>query len=170
MSQRKSRVEHALRDVLQSAVTHDVKDPRVRAATMVTVSKVELNVDLSVANVYVSVVPDTHSDGVIAGLAKAAGFLRGPVGRELNLQHAPELRFVADVSIDVTEKLHAIVREDEARARAVGRVAGEAEVRPLEPPAAPAPEAPPVELATPESIHDAVTRPVAEGTPDPEAK
>ena len=131
MSQRKARVEHALRDVLQSAVTNDVKDPRVRAATMVTVSKVELNVDLSVANVYVSVIPDgAVADGVIAGLKKAAGYLRGPIARELNLQHAPELRFMLDVSIDVSGKLAAIVREDEERARAAGRVAGEAEPRP----------------------------------------
>ena len=49
MSARKTRVEHALREALQHAVSHDVKDPRVRAATMITVGKVELNVDLSVA-------------------------------------------------------------------------------------------------------------------------
>jgi ribosome-binding factor A len=133
VSQRKSRVEHALRDVLQSAVTNDVKDPRVRAATMVTVSKVELNVDLSVANVYVSVIPDgAIADGVIVGLKKSAGYLRGPIARELNLQYAPELRFALDLRIDVGGKLAAIVREDEERAKAVGRVAGEATPRPSE--------------------------------------
>ena len=75
---RKTRVEHGLRDVLQAAIANDVRDPRVRAATMVTVSKVEVNVDMSVARVYVSIVGDeATSDGVIAGLQKAAGFLRG---------------------------------------------------------------------------------------------
>ena len=121
-AQRKSRVEHALKEALQSAITHDVKDPRVRAATLVTVSKVEMNVDLSVANVYVSVIgDDAMADGVVAGLQKAAGFLRGPIGRELNLMHAPELRFTHDVSIDMSDKLAAIVREDEEKARAAGR-------------------------------------------------
>lgn len=121
-SARKARVEHALKEALQSAITHDVKDPRVRAATLLTVNKVELNVDLSVANVYISVVGDeATADGVIAGLQKAAGFLRGPIGRELNLQHAPELRFSHDVSIDMSEKLAAIVKEDQERARAAGR-------------------------------------------------
>lgn len=134
MSQRKARVEHALRDVLQSAIAHDVKDPRVRAATMLTVGKVEMNVDLSVANVYVSIVPDgAVADGALEGLKKAAGFLRGPIARELNLQHAPELRFHLDASIDMSEKLAAIVREDEERARAAGRVAGEATPRAAEP-------------------------------------
>ncbi|MDQ3365537.1 MAG: 30S ribosome-binding factor RbfA [Myxococcota bacterium] len=122
-SGRKARVAHALRDVLTQMIATEVRDPRVRAATLLTVAKVELNVDLSVANVYVSVVgDDATADGVIAGLTKAAGFLRGPVGRELNLQHAPELRFHHDVSIDVSAKLSAIVRDDEERARLAGRV------------------------------------------------
>ncbi len=121
-AQRKARVEHALRDVLTTAINNDVKDPRVRAATLITVAKVEMNVDLSVANVYISVIgDDATADGVIAGLQKAAGFLRGPIGRELNMQRAPELRFMLDVSIDVSAKLSAIVREDEERARAAGR-------------------------------------------------
>ncbi len=121
-AQRKARVEHALKEALQAAITNDVKDPRVRAATLVTIAKVELNVDLAVANIYVSVIgDDATADGVIKGLGKAAGFLRGPIGRELNLQHAPELRFMLDVSIDMSAKLHAIVREDEERAKAAGR-------------------------------------------------
>jgi len=128
VSQRKARVEHALRDVLTQLIASEVKDPRVRAATLITVAKVELNVDLAVANVYVSIIgDDATADGVIVGLNKAAGFLRGPVGRQLSLQHAPELRFIQDVSIDVSAKLAAIVREDEETARAAGRQAGVAE-------------------------------------------
>jgi ribosome-binding factor A len=122
---RKARVEHALRETLTEFIAADVKDPRVRAATMVTVTKVELNVDMAVANVYISVVgDDATADGVIAGLTKAAGFLRGPVGRRLSLQHAPELRFHADASIDVSAKLAKILREDEEKARAAGRTPG----------------------------------------------
>jgi ribosome-binding factor A len=125
VSQRKQRVEHGLRDVLTGMISREVKDPRVRAATLITVTRVELNVDLSVANVYVSIVgDDATADGVLAGLAKAASFLRGPVARELSLQRAPELRFIADASYDMTEKLAAIVREDEERARAAGREVG----------------------------------------------
>ena len=126
MSQRKARVEHALRDVLTELIASEVKDPRVRAATLLTVTKVELNVDMAVANVYVSVVgDDSTADGVLVGLSKAAGFLRGPAARRLALQHAPELRFHLDASIDMNEKLAAILREDEEKAKAVGRKPGE---------------------------------------------
>ncbi len=124
-AQRKARLEHAIRERLQEMIAADVRDPRVRAATMLTVTRVELNVDNSVARVYVSVVGDDATvDGVMTGLGKAAGFLRGPLGRDLGVQRPPELRFLHDATIDMSEKLAAIVRDDEAKARAAGRDAG----------------------------------------------
>lgn len=121
-SARKTRVEHGMRDALTEMIAADIRDPRVHAPTMLTVSRVELNVDLSVAHVYVSIVgDDATADAAIEGLNKAAGFLRGPLGRRLGLQRAPELRFLLDPSIDISEKLASIVREDEERARAAGR-------------------------------------------------
>lgn len=135
-SARKARVEHGIREALTEMIASDVRDPRVHAPTVLTVTKVELNVDLSVARCYVSIVgDDAIADAALAGLQKAAGFLRGPIGRRLSLQHAPELRFMLDPSIDMSEKLAAIVREDEERAKAAGRIAGQAE-----PPPAPTPE------------------------------
>jgi ribosome-binding factor A len=108
--------------VLTALIDTEVKDPRVRSAALVTVTKVELNVDLSVARVYVSVVGrEADPDDVVMGLTKAAGFLRGPAARALALQRAPELRFQLDATVDVSAKLAAIVREDEERARAAGR-------------------------------------------------
>ena len=98
------------------------QDPRVHAPTMLTVAKVEMNVDMAVANVYISIVgEDATADAAIEGLNKAAGFLRGPLGRRLGMQHAPELRFMLDLSVDMSAKLAAIVREDEEKARAAGR-------------------------------------------------
>jgi len=151
VSQRKARVEHALRDVLTELIASEVKDPRVRAAALVTVTKVELNVDMAVANVYVSVVgSEAVADGVLAGLSKAAGFLRGPAARRLALQRAPELRFHHDVSVDMSDKLAAILREDEEKARAAGRG-----------PAAPA-------AAEPAAAAPAAAAPAAAGEPDHE--
>ncbi len=122
MNQRKQRVEHGLRDVLTALVAQEVRDPRVRAATLITVTRVELNVDLSIATVYVSIIGDADTaDAALAGLAKAAGYLRGPAARKLNLSRAPELRFRTDASLEMTEKLTDILRDDEERARAAGR-------------------------------------------------
>jgi len=124
---RKTRVEHGIRDTLTEMIAADVKDPRVHEPKLLTISKVELNVDMSVARCYVSVVGEAAvAKAALEGLQKAAGFLRGPIGRRLGLQRAPELRFLMDPSVDVSAKLAAIVREDEERARAAGREPGQA--------------------------------------------
>jgi ribosome-binding factor A len=123
VSQRKERVAHAIRETLTELIASDIKDPRVHAPTMLTVTRVELNVDMAVARCYVSIVADDDAtvDEALAGLEKAAGFLRGPVARRVGLQRAPELRFFVDPSVDVSEKLAQIVRDDEDKARASGR-------------------------------------------------
>ncbi|MFT3700560.1 MAG: 30S ribosome-binding factor RbfA [Kofleriaceae bacterium] len=124
---RKERVAHAIREALQEAIRADVRDPRVHLPELLTVSRVEMNVDMAVANVYVSIVgSDKVVEDALTGLQKAAGFLRGPIGRTVGLQHAPELRFTVDKSIDMKDKLAEILREDEEKARAAGRVPGQA--------------------------------------------
>ena len=121
-SARKAKVEHAIREALSELIASDVRDPRVHAPAMLTVTRVELNVDLSVARCFISIVGEAAiADAALDGLKKAAGFLRGQVGRRVGLQHAPELRFSTDPSLDMSEKLAAIVREDEEKARASGR-------------------------------------------------
>jgi ribosome-binding factor A len=138
---RKERVATAMREALTDAIRSDIRDPRVQAPELLTVSRVEMNVDMAVANVYVSIVgKDSVIEGALAGLTKAAGFLRGPIGRTVGLQHAPELRFFLDKSIDMKDKLAEILREDEMKAKAAGRVTGIAEPVPVEPEPEPEPE------------------------------
>ncbi|MBP8807805.1 MAG: 30S ribosome-binding factor RbfA [Kofleriaceae bacterium] len=118
---RKDRVEHALRDEL-SALIREVKDPRVTAAGLVGVARVECSPDFQVAHVFVSIYGDDRTaDKVIAGLTAAAGFLRGPLARRLQLGRPPELRFVHDRSAEMSLRLTDVVREDVAKAAAVGR-------------------------------------------------
>lgn len=126
MSQRKAKVEHALRDVLADLVRREVRDPRVARAGLLSVTRVELNVDLSVANVYVSFIgpgggSSLHAEAAVGALTRAARFLRGPAGRQLNLAHPPELRFLLDESAVMQEKIRAALLEDEAKMRASGR-------------------------------------------------
>jgi ribosome-binding factor A len=130
MSQRKAKIEHALRDVLADLVRREVRDPRVQRAGLLSVTKVELNVDLSVANVYISVIGDggassPRAEAAVQALGRAAKFLRGPAGRQLNLAHPPELRFLLDESAVMQARIRAVLLEDEAKARAAGRAPDE---------------------------------------------
>ena len=46
---------------------------------------------------------------MLEGLAAAAGFLRGEVGRRVGLRHAPRLEFVQDDSFDRAAQLTALI-------------------------------------------------------------
>jgi ribosome-binding factor A len=126
---RKERVESAIREQLADLIAREVRDPRVQAAGVLGVSKVECNKDLSVANVYISIYTSSGSAATdekvaakaIAGLQAAAGFLRGPLGRRLQIHHPPELRFAHDITAEMSQRLRDVVKEDEAKAKASGR-------------------------------------------------
>lgn len=110
---RPARVAEAIRGELADLVAREVKDPRVQAG-LITVSHVEVNRDLSVAQVGVSILAG-EPRAVMKGLEAAAKFLRGPLARRLRLRVAPELRFHHDTSQEMSSRLRDIVREDEAR-------------------------------------------------------
>lgn len=119
---RKERVESAIREQLAELIAREVHDPRVQAAGVLGVSQVECTPDLSVAHVWISIYADDKvAEKAIAGLRAAAGFLRGPLGRRLQIQRPPELRFERDVTAVMSQKLRDIVKEDEARAKESGR-------------------------------------------------
>ena len=113
---RKDRVEHAMRDELATLIAREVKDPRVSAAGVVGVARVECTPDFSVAKVYVSIfADDAVAAKAIDGLKAAAGFLRGPLARRLSLGRPPELRFVHDRSTERGMQMSRLI--DEANAR-----------------------------------------------------
>lgn len=114
-SDRPRRVAEAIKVELADLIAREVKDPRVREG-LVAVSHVEVNRDLSVAEVGVSILVG-EPRAVVAGLERAANFLRGPLARRLGLRIAPELRFHHDQSQEMASRIHAIVREDEERRR-----------------------------------------------------
>lgn len=116
---RTQRVESQLQRVVAELISRDVRDPRVGS---VTITSVEVAPDMSFAKVYFVPFGTAHGvDEVQAGLSRAAGFLRGEVGRRLALRHAPRLDFRFDETIGRGTALSALissaVREDSARAR-----------------------------------------------------
>jgi ribosome-binding factor A len=114
-SDRPRRVAEAIKEELADLIAREVKDPRVKEG-LVTVTHVEVNRDLSVAVIGVSILVGDPM-AVMTGLEKAAGFLRGPLARRLKLRISPELRFHHDRSQAFTGRLHEIVSEDERKRR-----------------------------------------------------
>jgi len=83
--------------ILSELLRVETKDPSL---SNVSLTAVDLSRDLGVAKVYYSLLnPDDDPQPVQEGLQRASGFLRGRLGKTLEIRHVPELRFQHDDSI-----------------------------------------------------------------------
>lgn len=94
---RSQRVAEQLHHEVAQMIRAEVKDPRVG---MVTVTDVALTADYAYLTVYFSVLPDDEESvaSTLAGLQRAAGFMRSKLGRRVRIHTTPEIRFVHDQS------------------------------------------------------------------------
>ncbi len=77
------------------AVIGGMKDPRVQG--LVTVLRVELTPDLSVAKVHVSKLGENGAaQDAAAALNRAAGHVRSEIAARMHIRKTPEFRFIAD--------------------------------------------------------------------------
>lgn len=82
----------------------------------VTVTRCEVSDDLKHCKVFVSVIGDRHAARQsLDALGHAARFLRGELGRKIDLRHTPELTFVEDRSTERAIALAKALREDAER-------------------------------------------------------
>jgi len=83
-----------------TALLRELKDPRVQGK-LLTVVRVHLSGDGSTAKVYISAMEGiAAAREAVKGLKNAGGFVRGEMTRRLGMRKAPELRFIADNSIE----------------------------------------------------------------------
>ena len=95
-----------------SELLREVKDPRV--SKLLSIVKVDVSGDLSYATVYVSAIEGFEATvSSVKALKGAAGFLRRELGARLSLRKVPELRFVADDSIEQSANISRIIESFE---------------------------------------------------------
>lgn len=114
-SSRTLRIESEMQRVVAELIRREVRDPRVGAVTITAVSAAP---DMSAVKLLFVPFGEAHPPAeVAAGLNRAAGFLRGEVGRRLGLRHAPKLEFEFDASIEradrLTNLIDSAVRKDQ---------------------------------------------------------
>ncbi|MBQ6825833.1 MAG: 30S ribosome-binding factor RbfA [Clostridia bacterium] len=91
-----------------SELLREVKDPRV--SRMLSIVKVDVSGDLSYATVYVSAIEGFEATvSSVKALKGAQGYLRRELGARLKLRKVPELRFVADDSIEQSANISKII-------------------------------------------------------------
>jgi ribosome-binding factor A len=103
MSRRTDRVNDLIRAEMSDLLLREVRDPRVRLAT---VTEVEVTQDLQRATVKISVLGDEQRRlETIEALQHARGFLRRELARRLRLRHTPELEFQLDRGAEYSQKM-----------------------------------------------------------------
>ena len=108
-----TRVNAEVLRELSNILRDGIKDPRV--APMTSVVAVEVAPDLKTCKAYISVLGDekTQQD-TIAGLKSAEGYIRRELARRVNLRNTPEIRFIADQSIEygvnISRKIDEVTR------------------------------------------------------------
>ena len=102
-----SDIKLALSDILR-----DVKDPRV--SKLLSIVKLDVSGDMSYASVYVSAIEGREKTlESVKALKNAAGYVRRELGARLSLRKVPELRFIADDSIEISANISRIVNSFE---------------------------------------------------------
>ena len=100
-------IRHALVDVM---AREEFDDPAIHGVS-VTISEVRMSPDLRHASCYVAPLGGDRDqqDKVAAGLNRAASFLRGRIGREIDMKFTPQLRFFVDESYEEAERIGALL-------------------------------------------------------------
>ena len=104
---RVERVAALIRREISELLISGIRDERVHQG-MVSITSVEVSGDLQHCKVFVSVLSDAKArTEVMDGLQAASGFLRGELGRRLQMRRAPEVVFQLDRGLEKgTSVLH----------------------------------------------------------------
>jgi ribosome-binding factor A len=108
-SYRPARVGELIQAELATLLTRGLKDPRLE---MSTVSYVDVTSDLRHARVYISRLGSAaEQDAMLQGFQRAAGFIRGQLGRRLKLRYIPQLTFELDTGIAYGVRISSMLNE-----------------------------------------------------------
>ena len=113
---RVERVASLIRREVSELLTSSIHDERVRQG-MLTITEVEVSGDLQHCKIFVSIYgEDDKRKEVMDGLNAVSGFLRGELGRRLQMRRAPEMIFKLDRGIEKGASVLNLLEElEEAR-------------------------------------------------------
>ncbi len=108
-SHRVDRVADQVRAELAELLQREVKDPRVRLAS---VARVELSADLSHARVFLSILgAEEQRQECLQALQHGAGFLRRRLGERMRLRTVPHLHLELDRGAEAGQRISDLLDE-----------------------------------------------------------
>lgn len=113
---RQGRLGEEIKKSISAFLINGAKDPAL-TGRIISITAVEVTKDGSYATVYVSPMCLADEDkeqvyaGVMAGLERAKGAIRGQVSKDVQIRHTPELRFKLDTSLDYGAHIDSLISE-----------------------------------------------------------
>jgi ribosome-binding factor A len=151
LSHRVERIAEQIREELSQIIDTEVSDPGVG---LVTITRVKVTADLSLARAYWTVLGDAKERAETAkALNRAVPYLRHLLSQRLTLRRAPEVKFQYDEAVAAHDRIEKIIhdlhaeREEHPELNALVDTPAAAAPSPAPlaaPPAAPAPAHEPV--------------------------
>ncbi|MBO4289261.1 MAG: 30S ribosome-binding factor RbfA [Lachnospiraceae bacterium] len=122
-----NRVSMEVQRELSQIIRSEVKDPRI--PPLLSVTNVYVAPDLKTCRAYISVLGSREElDEAMEGLKKAAGFIRRRLAQNMNMRNTPEIRFIADNSIEygvtMIRTIEEQIEEDERRRKEADEALG----------------------------------------------
>jgi ribosome-binding factor A len=110
---RMRRINEMLREVIGSAITTELSDPRIG---FVTVTSVETSPDLRTARVYVSVLgSEEEQAATLEGLRSSHGVIQTKIAAETRMKRTPTLSFHYDSTIEQGIRISRLLEDEEER-------------------------------------------------------
>ncbi|TMI79212.1 MAG: 30S ribosome-binding factor RbfA [Bacillati bacterium ANGP1] len=108
MSVRLARLRELFKIEVSAILQREMKDPRIG---FVSVTDVELSMDLRHAKVFVSILGDAAAKAeTMATLGNAQGFVRRELARRIRLRFIPAIHFKLDESIERGVRVQRLLR------------------------------------------------------------
>ena len=109
LSHRVERVAEQIREEVSQILSTEVSDPGVG---MVTVTRVKVTPDLSLARVYWTIMGDAKQRKDTAkALDRAAAYVRHLLSGRMSLRRSPEVKFLFDQSVAAQDRVEQILYE-----------------------------------------------------------
>jgi ribosome-binding factor A len=111
-SQRQLKAGELIRRALADILAREhLRDPDLKGVS-ITISEVRASPDLKHAVVYAAPLGTDHDpDVVIRALQRCGSFLRGRLGREMEMKSTPRLKFVKDESFETAEAMNRLLQD-----------------------------------------------------------
>jgi ribosome-binding factor A len=115
-SQRQLRAGEVVRHVLVEILQRENLHESALQGVSITISEVRVSPDLKQASVYAAPLGGGEQSEVIKALNKSAPFLRGLLGKKIDLKFTPALKFMSDETFAEAQKIDELLaRPDVAR-------------------------------------------------------